>query len=66
MLFDETISEDKRSQALALLRRNHGNERVLVYIDNANKPSLKFNTKLSNALLSELKNLVGSDHMKVL
>ncbi|NLM75564.1 MAG: DNA polymerase III subunit alpha [Clostridiaceae bacterium] len=66
VLFDETISEDKRSQALALLRRNHGNERVLVYIDNANKPSLKFNTKLSNALLSELKNLVGSDHMKVL
>jgi len=66
VLFDENISEDKRAQALALMRRFEGNDRALVYIDNANRPSLKFNTKISSALLSELKKLVGSDHVKVM
>ncbi len=66
VLFDETIPENKRTATLALLRYFEGYDRALVYIDNAEKPSLKLNTGLCDIMLSELKKLVGPDNIRVL
>ncbi|NMA67320.1 MAG: DNA polymerase III subunit alpha [Clostridiaceae bacterium] len=66
VLLDETISEYKRTQIMGLIQQFNGNDRALVYIDKADKPSLKLNTRLCNTLISELKNLAGSDHIKII
>jgi len=66
VLFDETIPENKRTAALALLQYFEGFDRVLVYVDSAEKPSMKFNTGICDELVSELTNLVGQDKIRVL
>ena len=65
ILFDENIPDTKRKAALALLHYFEGHDRAYVYIDQANKPQTKLNVQVSDLLLQELRNLVGSDRVKL-
>jgi DNA polymerase-3 subunit alpha len=64
VLFDEETTEAKRKAAISLLKYFEGQERALVYIDEAQKPKLRFNVQISELLISELTALLGADHVK--
>ena len=64
VLLDNKINESKRKAALSILKYFEGHEQALVYIDEARRPKLKLNVQISDLLISELSELLGSDHIK--
>jgi DNA polymerase-3 subunit alpha len=64
VLFDAGIEESKRNAALAMMKYFQGTDRALVYIDEATKPKLRLNVHISDLLIGELIDLLGSDKVK--
>ncbi len=65
VLLDKEITESKRKAALSVLKYFEGHQRALVYIDEARRPKLKLNVQISDLLISELTELLGSDRIKI-
>lgn len=66
ILFDESIPDNKRQTALALLKYFEGRSKALVYKDKADKPAFRLYVQLSDLLLKELESLIGGDHIKLM
>ncbi len=64
VLLDKEITEPKRKAALSILKFFEGHEQALVYIDEARKPKLKLNVQISELLISELSELLGTERVK--
>ena len=62
--FADLLKESKRNAALAMMKYFQGTDRALVYIDEATKPKLRLNVHISDLLIGELIDLLGSDKVK--
>ena len=65
VLLDNNIDDAGRKAAFALLRYFEGQDKALVYIDDAAKPKLKLNVHICDLLIDELKELVGTVRIKL-
>lgn len=65
IMLDEKVPNTKRNAVLALLKYFEGQDKAYIYIDNANKPQMRFGINLNEFVANEVVELLGTERVKL-